>query len=178
MTHPYHLRSARLGFGRWSPEDIDLAMALWGDARVTTLIGGPFSEAQVRERLAREIENEAVHGFQYWPLFLSSDGAHVGCCGLKPYPEPGILEMGFQLRFEHWGQGYASEAAREVIRHAFAALGIRALFAGHHPKNEPSRRLLEKLGFRYVRHELYPPTGLEHPGYLLTATGSRAILKR
>jgi len=59
------------------------------------------------------------------------------------------------------------EAARGVIRHAFGALGCRALFAGHHPQNTESMRLLEKLGFRHTHDELYPPTGLMHPSYLL-----------
>ena len=161
--------TGRLAFREWTVEDVDLATALWGDERVTRLIGGPFSDEHVHERLAREIETQIVHGFQYWPLFLLSSDEHVGCCGLKPYPEDGILEMGFQLLFEHWGNGYASEAARAVIAHAFSTLRVRALFAGHHPENDTSKRLLEKLGFRYTHHELYPPTGLEHPGYLLTA---------
>ena len=54
-----------------------------------------------------------------------------------------------------------------MIAHAFGSLGVTALFAGHHPDNHGSRRTLEKLGFRYTHHELYSPTGLEHPGYEL-----------
>ncbi|HUV51221.1 MAG TPA: GNAT family protein, partial [Anaerolineae bacterium] len=43
------------------------------------------------------------------------------------------------------------------------------LFAGHNPKNEASRHLLEKLGFRYSHDEYYAPTGLNHPSYMMTA---------
>jgi RimJ/RimL family protein N-acetyltransferase len=43
------------------------------------------------------------------------------------------------------------------------------LFAGHNPKNEASRQLLEKLGFRYTHDEYYAPTGLNHPSYMMTA---------
>jgi RimJ/RimL family protein N-acetyltransferase len=46
-------------------------------------------------------------------------------------------------------------------------LGAASLFAGHHPDNAASKHALERLGFRYTHHELYPPTGLEHPGYEL-----------
>ena len=56
--------------------------------------------------------------------------------------------------------------SRAVIAHAFAT-GAKALFAGHHPDNASSRSVLEKLGFRYTHHELYPPTGLQHPCYRL-----------
>lgn len=53
--------------------------------------------------------------------------------------------------------------------YAFNTLGVKGLFAGHNPANEASRRLLEKLGFRYTHDEYYPPTGLNHPSYRLTA---------
>jgi RimJ/RimL family protein N-acetyltransferase len=102
------------------------------------------------------------HGFQYWPIFLRG-GEHVGCCGLKPRDER-IHELGFYVRPACWGRGLAVDAAQAVIAHAFDVLGAAALFAGHHPENHGSRRTLEKLGFRYTHHELYPPTGLQHPG--------------
>ncbi|HEY0552670.1 MAG TPA: hypothetical protein VGG20_00270, partial [Thermoanaerobaculia bacterium] len=56
MASPgYFLRSERLGFRSWSAGDFELAWGLWGDPEVTRLMGGPFSEQYVRERLAREI---------------------------------------------------------------------------------------------------------------------------
>jgi RimJ/RimL family protein N-acetyltransferase len=95
-------------------------------------------------------------------------GQHVGCSGLKLYDLPrAIYEIGFYIRPEHWGGGFATEAARAVIAHAFSVLGAVELFAGHHPQNRDSKRVLEKLGFIYTRDELYPPTGLLHPGYVL-----------
>lgn len=164
------LESARLRFRAWSEADLELAHGLWGDEAVTRLIGGPFSCAQVRERLERERASLEGFGVQYWPVFLREGGEHVGCCGLRPYRvEEGVYEIGFHIRSAHWGQGYASEAARAVIAFAFETLRASELFAGHHPANEGSRRLLEKLGFRYTHHEYYPPTGLEHPSYRLTA---------
>lgn len=167
--------TTRLYFRTWSESDLGLALALWGDPVVTEWIGGPFSEAEVRERLARETASQAAHGIQYWPIFLRSTDEHVGCCGLRPYrPEERIYELGFHLRPQHWGQGYATEAARAAIAHAFDTLHATALFAGHHPQNTASRRLLEKLGFQYTHAELYPPTGLEHPSYLLTAAAHQS----
>jgi RimJ/RimL family protein N-acetyltransferase len=166
----YFLQSERLGFRCWSGADTELAWGLWGDPEVTRLIGGPFSRPQVEEKLRLEIERLAAHGVQYWPVFLRSSGEHVGCCGLRPYaPEEAILELGFHLKSASQGHGYAMEAARAVMGHAFGALGARGLFAGHHPENAASRRLLSKLGFSYVRDEHYAPTGLMHPSYLCVA---------
>jgi len=156
--------TARLAFRTWRDDDLPLARAIFGDVRVTALVGGPFDEAQIAARLATEIAMERDHGVQYWPIFLHDD-THVGCCGLRPRREQ--LELGFYVVPAHWGCGYAIEAARATIAHAFGALGARELFAGHHPDNAASRALLEKLGFRYTHHELYAPTGREHPSYLL-----------
>jgi ribosomal-protein-alanine N-acetyltransferase len=168
----YFLTTRRLGFRTWSEDDFDLALGLWGDLKVTELIDarGRLSPEQVRERLQREIATQQAHGVQYWPVFLLATAEHVGCCGLRPVPErPDVLELGFHIRSALWGQGYATEAARAVIRYAFDVLGVAGLFAGHHPRNEVSRRLLAKLGFQYTHDEFYPPTGLDHPSYLLLA---------
>lgn len=166
----YFLRSERLGFRPWSEADIELALALWGDPAVTRLIGGPFSPGQVQERLSREIATARSHGVQYWPVFLLATGEHVGCCGLRPYrSEERVYEIGIHLRAVYWGQGYAPEATRAVMAYAFEVLGANALFAGHNPANGASRRILGQLGFRYTHDEFYPPTGLRHPSYLLTA---------
>lgn len=159
--------TARLAFRTWRDDDLPLARAVFGDTRVTALVGGPFDDAQVEARLAAEIATQRDHGYQYWPVFLH-DATHVGCCGLKPRaPAQRIYELGFYLRVEHWGRGYAVEAGRGVIAFAFDVLGAASLFAGHHPDNDGSRRTLDKLGFRFTHHELYPPTGLMHPGYAL-----------
>ena len=167
----YFLRSPRLGFSIWTRADLPLALELWGDREVTRLTGGPFSAQQVRARLEREINNHEQHGVQYWPIFLAETGEHVGCCGLQPHkPAEGIYELGFQLRAAFWGRGFASEAAQAVAVHAFSALGIRGLYAGHHPDNRASQGVLTRVGFRYTHEEFYPPTGRIEPCYLLLSS--------
>jgi RimJ/RimL family protein N-acetyltransferase len=162
--------TTRLWFGTWSTRDLDLANELWGDAAVTRLIGGPFDRRWVEERLALEIANQAAFGFAYWPLFRLDGGAHVGCAGLRPVPgRTDALELGIHLRPEHWGRGYATEAGRAVIAYGFATAGATTLVAGHHPGNAASRHVLLRLGFRHTGDVLYPPTGLDHPTYELTA---------
>jgi RimJ/RimL family protein N-acetyltransferase len=164
----YFLRTRRLGFRFWTLADLELANGLWGDADVTRLIGGPFSPPQVQERLEHEISNQNQYRVQYWPIFLLSTGKHVGCCGLRPYRlEQKLYEIGFHLRKAYWGQALALEAARVVMDYAFSQLDAAGLFAGHNPANNASRRVLQKLGFRYTHDEYYAPTGLNHPSYLL-----------
>ena len=167
----YFLKSLRAGFRVWTLDDLPLALSLWGDSRVTNLIDarGQLSEEQVRDRLAREIAGSEAFAVQYWPAFRLANGEFIGCCGLHPYRrDERVFELGVHLRVAYWGDGYASELARAVIDYAFHQLNSSALFAGHHPKNHRSRHLLEKLGFRYSHDQHYPPTGLQHPSYLLT----------
>lgn len=168
MADKYFLVSNRLGFREWSQDDLPLARALWGNAGVTTLIGGPFSEQQIKDRLYKEIETSDNCGVQYWPVFLLENGSFVGCAGLRPYVgSPGVFELGIHICPEFWRRGLAEEAGRAVIDFGFFKLGASALFAGHHPENENSRRLVIKLGFRFTHEELYVPTGRLHPSYSL-----------
>ena len=161
--------------------DLELAIGLWCDPAVTRLFGGPYDEAWAERRLASEIANLEELGYQYWPIFLLDGGQHVGVCGMRPRdPAARVNGFGFHQRPEHWGRGYATEASRAAIRYAFEVLGVRALFAAHHPDNVPSRHVLGKLGFRYTHDELYPPTGLQHHSYLLEAgsTGPSRAARR
>lgn len=164
MNHP--ASTERLTFRCWTPDDLTLALPLWGDPHVTALIGGPFSEEAIAQRLASEMSFMRDHQVQYWPIFLLESGEHVGCAGLRPYDvDQQIYELGVHLRQKFWGQGLAVEASRAVIDYGFDSLHASALFAGHHPRNDMSRRFLLKLGFTYTHEELYPPTGLNHPSY-------------
>ena len=171
----YFLITTRLGFRRWRDDDLPIALGLWGDYEVTKLIDarGQLTTKQVQERLIKEVAAAKEYGVQYWPIFLHETDEHIGCCGLRPYDlAKGIYEIGFHIRSAHWRRGYAAEAARAVIAYAFDKLKAKALFAGHNPKNEVSRLLMEKLGFHYTHDEYYPPTGLKHPSYLLKAEES------
>lgn len=164
----YFLQTARLGFRTWAMEDVPLAIQLWGNAEVTHTFGGPFSEPQILERLAREIANQLACKLQYWPVFLLENNEFAGCCGLRPYKEgKQIFELGFHFLPQFWGKGLATEAAQAVISYAFGPLALKGLFAGHHPENAASAQVLKKLGFRYTHDELYPPTGQVHPSYFL-----------
>ena len=176
MTEAYFLTSARLGFRRWTREDIDLATSLWGEPEVNRFLGGPFTPEQVSQKLATEMDRMENHGIQYWPVFLLESGEHVGCCGLRPYqPEERIPELGYHLRRAFWGKGLAVEASRAVIAYAFDTLGCAALFAGHHPDNAVSKKVLLKLGFRYLEDVWHEPIQRMEPTYLLRCAAASQL---
>ena len=168
MARDFFLTTDRIGFSKWQKGDIQLAELLWGDPDVTRFIcaSGRFDVDDISARLEKEIYNETEYHVQYWPVFELSSGDLIGCCGLRPY-RGGKYEIGFHLRPQFWGKGYATEAATAVIDYAFSVLKAEALFAGHNPNNVASSKVLLKLGFRYIGDEFYEPTGLYHPSYEL-----------
>ena len=87
-------------------------------------------------------------------LITARDGSILGACGIarRPGQPP---ELGYWLGVPYWGNGYATEAARAVIDHAFADLGCDALVSGARVSNPASRRVLEKCGFQWTGVGLY-----------------------
>ena len=87
-------------------------------------------------------------------LITLADGTVVGSCGfdLRDGPSP---EIGYWLGAKHWGKGYATEAVRALIDHAFTDLGHEALQSSVRVTNPESRRVLEKCGFQWSGVELH-----------------------
>ncbi len=167
----YFLSTTRLGFRCWTQEDFPLALMLWSDPKVSSLLSKqPWREADVRKMLDNELEYKKSYGVQYWLVFRLADNEFIGACGLRPYhPREIIYLFGCHLRPIHWNNGYATEAATAVVDYAFSQLKANGLFTGHHPDNFASARVLLKLGFEEIEPQLYEPTGLIHPNYILNA---------
>lgn len=82
---------------------------------------------------------------------------YIGRCGLYPYRTdggalvPNEASIAFYLSRSYWGRGLATEAGRALVTHGFGELGLRRIHAGMNADNTASIRVIEKLGFRYVR---------------------------
>ena len=93
----------------------------------------------------------AKHGYGLLRVGLRADGTPIGICGVlkrDALPEP---DLGFSLLPAYWSRGYACEAAGAVMHDARHRLGLGRILAITSPDNEPSMRLLGKLGFRFER---------------------------
>jgi RimJ/RimL family protein N-acetyltransferase len=84
---------------------------------------------------------------------ITRGGDLIGVCGVEP--RESAPEIGYWLGAPYWGRGYATEAVRAVIDHAFGALGHEVLHAGARVSNAASRRVLEKCGFQWTAVGLY-----------------------
>jgi RimJ/RimL family protein N-acetyltransferase len=106
----------------------------------------PYTESHFRDFLARcdvARQNGATHTCA---VTRAMDGALIGLCAVDRW-EDGVWELGYWYGKPYWRQGYATEAARAVMRFAFEDLGALMLTAGWFFDNPASGRVLEKLGF-------------------------------
>jgi RimJ/RimL family protein N-acetyltransferase len=128
------------------PEDASAiydAVADEGIVRNLALVPWPYTACDAAAFAAMEHSDH----YPNFMLMLRTDGAPklIGSCGLAE--RDGEAELGYWIAREHWGRGYATEAAKAVIGVA-KALGHRKLVAGHFTDNPASGRVLRKLGFR------------------------------
>lgn len=161
----------RIEFRIWTSDDINNAIALWGDEKVTNLIGGPFTRERIQQRFEVELDELSKSGLQYWAMYHRQTGEFIGCCGIHSVYTaiPGDIELGYHLCAKFWGQGIASEAATAVLNHAFNTLKFTKIFSGHHPNNKASQAIiLNKMKMTPNGDVFYPPTGLRHPVYYIT----------
>lgn len=163
------MTTQHLGFSHWNRDDIPLARTLWGDSRVTQYIcaHGAFTEDEITAKLENEMQNLQKYGTQYFPIFELATDEFVGCCGVHFFD--GRFELGYHLRPEFWGKGYATEAAVKAMSFFESKHPDETLYAGHHPDHTVSSHILKKLGFEQIRTVFYEPTGLYHPLYTKNA---------
>jgi RimJ/RimL family protein N-acetyltransferase len=134
-------------------EDAEAIAALVNDRRIaenTSRIPHPYALADAQAFLTAA--NTADSGISF--LIGTSNRSIIGCCGIAKL-DGETPEIGYWLGVPFWGKGYATEAARAVIDHAFGDLGYDTLLAGARVSNPASRRVLEKCGFQWTGVGLY-----------------------
>jgi RimJ/RimL family protein N-acetyltransferase len=98
--------------------------------------------------LFRSLASHAKHGFGLDLVRRRDSGEAIGLCGLIQRDSLDAPDLGYAFLQAHHGQGFATEAAAAVLRHARDVLGLRRLHAITSPDNHGSVRVLEKNGFR------------------------------
>jgi RimJ/RimL family protein N-acetyltransferase len=144
-TERLTLRAPRL-------EDAKAIAQLANDRRIaenTTRIPHPYRLADAQAFVERVNRDGGELAF-----LITLDDEPIGACGLARLDGP-APDLGYWIGVPYWGNGYATEAARAVIDHAFTALGHQALQAGARVTNPASRRVLEKCGFQWTGVGLY-----------------------
>jgi RimJ/RimL family protein N-acetyltransferase len=133
-------------------DDAKAIATLVNDRRIaenTLRIPHPYGLADAESFIATANADDGERAF-----LITRGAAVLGACGIarRDGEEP---EIGYWLGVAFWGRGYATEAARGVIDHAFGDLGYDCLAGGARVSNPASRRVLEKCGFQWTGVGLY-----------------------
>jgi RimJ/RimL family protein N-acetyltransferase len=145
--------TGRLAFREMTVDDLDDMAALLGDPEVMRYYPRPKDRAEALAWITRNRERYEHDGFGLWVLTHADTGAFVGDCGLTLQTVEGAVdvEVGYHVRADLQGRGYATEAAAACRDHARDALGTKRLIAIIHPANVPSQRVAQKIGLAYER---------------------------
>jgi RimJ/RimL family protein N-acetyltransferase len=156
------LRTERLLLRQWRESDLEPWAALNADPEVMRYFPSthtPEQSAAYARAFAAGIEER---GWGLWAVEVVGGPEFIGFVGLN---EPGFkahftpaVEVGWRLGREHWGHGYATEAARAAVAFGFGELGLSEIVSFTTEGNTRSRRVMERLG---MTHD--PAEDFDHP---------------
>ncbi len=131
------IETERLILRDWREADVAPFIRHTNTPVVMRWLGGVQAEADLEASLrTRMMRWQVERGFTFWAVERRADGALLGFCGLKLADTAGtsiegVHEVGWRLREDAWGQGYAKEAAIASIDFAFDALGAERVVLSH-----------------------------------------------
>jgi RimJ/RimL family protein N-acetyltransferase len=144
------LDTDRLILRAFREDDFDAYAEICADPEVMRYLGDgkPLSRVEAWRQMAFIVGHWQLRGFGLWAIEEKASGRLIGRAGLlQPEGWPGF-EVGWTLGRAWWGNGYATEAAREALRYAFQELDRDHVISLIRPDNQPSIRVAERLGER------------------------------
>ncbi|MCJ2187539.1 GNAT family N-acetyltransferase [Novosphingobium beihaiensis] len=172
-AEPFRLETDRLVLREWAPGDIDRFAQVTNTPSVMRWLGGVMDADKVGALESRVMGFQAGYGHTFWIVERKADGGNLagemlGFCGLKKIDAPdasfpGEFEIGWRLREDAWGQGYAKEAALASLDAGFGRFGAPVIYAITVIENTASWGLMQRLGMTrredldYVDSRFDPP---------------------
>ena len=177
LTGAVTIETPRLLLRQWREDDLDPFAALNIDPEVMRFFEEPLSRER-SDAWARAIAAViADEGWGLWALERRDTGEFIGFTGLQvprhPLPFLPCVEVGWRLARSAWGHGFATEAGRASLTHAFGPLALDEVVSMTAVPNTPSRRVMERLGM------VHDPDGdFDHPAVSLRHPLRRHVLYR
>lgn len=148
----------RMVMRRFTMHDAPLILKLNSKPEVLKFIKEPIlTDIVSAERVLSEIiiPQYTLYGLGRWAMISKEKNEFLGWCGLKLRPELNDeVDLGYRLEPEHWGKGYATEAATESLRFGFIQKNLPEITGRAHRDNIASQTVLQKIGLQYLMDEL------------------------
>lgn len=157
------LETPRLRLRRWRPADLD-TLARWHvDPDLMRHMGRPsFTREEMEADIERYERHWEEHGFGLWAAEEKEGGALIGRVGLAYHRVwPSDPEVGWLIDTPWQGRGLATEAGAACLRHGFDGLGLERIVSICTADNAASRRVMEKLRFRFWQEIRDPKLDLQ-----------------
>ncbi len=172
MSYPT-LTTPRLLLRMWRDADLPAFAAMNADPQVMELFPELLERAESDALVRRIRAHFDEHGFGRWAVEVPGVAEFIGFVGLSVVDfraafTPAV-EIGWRLATPHWGKGYATEAARAVLRFGFNQLRLDEIVSFTVPHNQRSRRVMERIGMTYIATDDFehPRLPVGHPLRLL-----------
>lgn len=155
------LETQRLVLRNWQETDVNHYLVLAHDVGYNCFsLPGRFlvhTTEEAREKVRHRIRLFDERKLGKFPIFLRATGEFMGTCGMEPFDLEGQpeIELGYRLCLNFWGKGYAREAAKGMLSYGFRDLKLAKIMAFALPQNKASLKILDQLGFRYLREFLH-----------------------
>jgi ribosomal-protein-alanine N-acetyltransferase len=142
------LETPRLLLRKFTAQDVEALEAFLGDPLVMEFYPAALDRRGVEAWIERNIGRYQRDGHGLWAMVLRDSNQVIGDCGciMQEVEGRNEVEVGYHVRRDLWGRGYATEAARACMEYAFTSLGARRVISMIRPPNLPSRRVAEKNG--------------------------------
>ena len=160
-----NIETPRLVLRRPVAEDARPLAEINADPEVMKYIGN--GQVRTAEETAVGVEHAIaawdVHAYGQFSMILRDTGEYLGWVTLaEPAFLPEVLpavEIGWRLGRRHWGHGYATEGAKEILKFGFESCGLDEIVSIRHLENHSSRRVMEKLGLHFDFETTVPAHG-------------------
>ena len=152
MVELIEFETERLRLRQWKPSDREPFAALNADSKVMEFFPSPLTRMESDAMADRCQSLIKERGWGFWAAESKATQEFIGFVGLHTpsaeLPFSPCVEVGWRLGFEHWGKGFASEAARGALRVGFQLLSLREIVSFTSLRNLRSRNVMERLGMR------------------------------
>ncbi len=163
------LKTDRLILRQWQKSDVDDFVAMNQDELVMKHFPNLLTKEQSLVLIERIKTHFEKYGYGLFALELKETKKFIGFCGLANVPFEShftpAVEIGWRLASQFHGKGYATEAAKEVLRFAFENLKLSEIVSFTVPKNKASIRVMEKIGMKRDEEGNFkhPKLAKDHP---------------
>jgi len=131
------------------PSDARDMFLLNADPEILKYTGDiPFKDEAAAEAFIRNYDHFRKHGFGRWVIVDKKTNAYLGWCGLKQHAD-GMVDLGYRIKKERWGQGIASETAHACLDYGFKTLNLDKIVGRSVRANLASIHILEKIGMQF-----------------------------